>query len=366
MYLKGQLQIHKQNRIIRYIPSMFRLEKGVNNYLHESISEFHYTAPSIYDRKIRAVSSTFPSNRGQIFDIFDYMKFNLYAPSVMENKILSPLNRSAKVHYYYLLDSISPQLGSNLYKIRFIPRYHSTQLLEGFIWISSEDWAIRYVNVSGKYDLIHFHLSMKMGDTEESKYLPILLNLTLNFKFLRNHLTMKYTGWMKYNEIVLRKPGEDLAVFRKQKKEHYNLSQSYTLTCDTSSLISDRDSFNRIRPIPLSASEDSLYWMADERQRQKAADTLDTKPSKRKKNLVYLGQLGDALISSYDIDISKFGTVNCSPLINPLLVSYSHRNGISYRQVFKYNKLFHDGRLLRIAPQIGYNFTKKSFMQKQT
>ena len=237
LYLKGQLQIHKQNRIIRYIPSMFRLETGVNNYLHESISEFHYTAPSIYDRKIRAVSSTFPSNRGQIFDIFDYMKFNLYAPSVMENKILSPLNRSAKVHYYYLLDSISPQLGSNLYKIRFIPRYHSTQLLEGFIWISSEDWAIRYVNVSGKYDLIHFHLSMKMGDTEESKYLPILLNLTLNFKFLRNHLTMKYTGWMKYNEIVLRKPGEDLAVFRKQKKEHYNLSQSYTLTCDTSRLI---------------------------------------------------------------------------------------------------------------------------------
>lgn len=28
LYLKGQLQIHKQNRIIRYIPSMFRLEKG--------------------------------------------------------------------------------------------------------------------------------------------------------------------------------------------------------------------------------------------------------------------------------------------------------------------------------------------------
>ena len=83
-----------------------------------------------------------------------------------------------------------------------------------------------------------------------------------------------------------------------------------------------------------------------------------------KKNLVYLGQLGDALISSYDIDISKFGTVNCSPLINPLLVSYSHRNGISYRQVFKYNKLFHDGRLLRIAPQIGYNFTKKEFYAK--
>lgn len=79
---------------------------------------------------------------------------------------------------------------------------------------------------------------------------------------------------------------------------------------------------------------------------------------------MYIGQLGDALISSYDIDISKVGNITCSPLINPLLVSYSHRNGISYRQEFKYNKLFHDGRLLHIVPQIGYNFTKKELYAK--
>ena len=62
--------------------------------------------------------------------------------------------------------------------------------------------------------------------------------------------------------------------------------------------------------------------------------------------------------------MSRIGSISCSPIINPLLVSYSHRNGISYRQVFKYNKLFHDGRLLRIAPQIGYNFTKKELYAK--
>ena len=41
LYLKGRLQIHKQNRIIKYVPSMFRFEKGVNDYIHESISELH-------------------------------------------------------------------------------------------------------------------------------------------------------------------------------------------------------------------------------------------------------------------------------------------------------------------------------------
>lgn len=29
LYLKGHLKVHKQNRIIKYVPSMFRLEKGI-------------------------------------------------------------------------------------------------------------------------------------------------------------------------------------------------------------------------------------------------------------------------------------------------------------------------------------------------
>ena len=361
LYLKGHLKVHKQNRIIKYVPSMFRLEKGINDYFHESISELQYTAPAIYDRKVRAISTTFSSTRGQIFDIMDYMKFNIYAPSLMGNRILSPLNRKAQVHYHYLLERVEHRLGGELYCIRVVPRYRSTQLVEGFLWLSSADWTIRRMNLKGRYDLVRFQLSMQMGEEEDTKYLPVLLNLDLNFKFLKNHLEMKYTGWMKYSSVVYRKLGEEWIV---KKTNDHNLSNSYILSCDTSRLVVERDSFNRIRPIPLSAYEDSLYRSADERRLKREADTIKAEPTKLKKNMVFLGQLGDALISSYDIDISKVGSINCSPIINPLLVSYSHRNGISYRQVFKYNKLFHDGRLLRIVPQIGYNFTKKEFYAK--
>ena len=71
--LKGRLQIHKQNRIIKYVPSMFRFEKGVNDYIHESISELHYTAPHIYDRKIRAVSTTFTGGNSRFLIIMDLL-----------------------------------------------------------------------------------------------------------------------------------------------------------------------------------------------------------------------------------------------------------------------------------------------------
>lgn len=361
LYLKGKLTVHKRNRIIKYVPSMFKLEKDIDQYMHESVSDLHYTAPDIYDRKVRAVSTTFPNPYGEVFDIMDYMKFNLYGSSVMENKILSPLSRSSRRLYQYFLEDVLERSDSRTYHIKVVPLFQSTQLLEGHFWISDKDWTVKHLDVHGKYALITFHLSMHMGETEETRFLPQLFNLDLNFKFLKNHLEMNYTGWLNYAKVELFDP-DGTEWLDLQKTRSHNLSNSYTLTCDTTQLVLDLDSFNRIRPIPLDGDEEQLYKKRKERVLfQAAMDTIQKAMpvTRREKNLVFWGQLGDALISSYNIDLSKVGSVNCSPIINPLYVSYSHRNGISYKQVFKYNKLFHDGRLLRIVPQIGYNFTKK-------
>ena len=81
----------------------------------------------------------------------------------------------------------------------------------------------------------------------------------------------------------------------------------------------------------------------------------------KKRSQVFFGQLGDVLLSSHTVDFSRFGSVRSSPLINPLLLSYSPSNGFSYRQEFKYNRLFRNDRLLRVVPKIGYNFTRKEF-----
>ena len=77
------------------------------------------------------------------------------------------------------------------------------------------------------------------------------------------------------------------------------------------------------------------------------------------------GQLGDALISSYYLNISNIGSVKCSPLLNPVSLDYSHSRGITYRQKFKYNRFFtNTERLLKITPQIGYNFRDRMIYAK--
>ena len=364
MYLKGTITVHNRNRIIKYIPSMFKLEDSIRNYMHESISELQYTAPSIYDRKIKAMVSTFRSQRGQIFDIMDYMKFNVYSSSLMGDKVLSPLNSQSKVHYKYMLDSVSVIDNKPCCKIRVQPKYKSTKLVDGYMWLYADDWSVHSFDFEGEYDLIDFRIKANMGNTPHTKFLPCYMDIDMNFKFLKNHLQMRYYGWLDYTEVKFTELGE--IIYLKKDRSKYNLSNSYTLTCDTTRLVTDIDSFSKIRPFPLTYEEEMLYKDKIDRKmidRQKwVKDSIEN--LKKPKSQVFLGQVGDALINSYDIDLPKVGSINCSPIINPLLLSYSHRNGISYRQVYKYNKLFYDGRLLRIAPQIGFNFTKKELYAK--
>ncbi|WP_291558440.1 DUF5686 family protein [Bacteroides sp.] len=364
LYLKGVVTVHHRNRIIKYIPSMFKLEDSISNYMHESISELQYTAPSIYDRKIKAMVSTFKSQKGHVFDIMDYIKFNIYSSSLMGDKVMSPLNNQSKIHYKYILDSRTVIDNKNCYKIRVQPRYKSTKLVEGYIWLYADDWSVYSFDFSGEYDLVDFRIKAFMGNTPQTKYLPCYMDLDMHFRFLKNHLQMRYSGWLDYTEVKFAEQGEVMRL--KKDRNKYNLSSSYTLTCDTSRLVTDIDSFSRMRPFPLTDEEELMYKDKIERRiedRQKQIqDSIDnlSKP----KSQVFLGQVGDALINSYDIDLPKVGSINCSPIINPLLLSYSHRNGISYRQSYKYNNLFYDGRLLRIAPQIGFNFTKKELYAK--
>ena len=362
LYLKGKVLVHKSNKLVKYIPSMFRLEKGVNHYIIESLSEMHYTAPDIYNRKVKAMSSTFPRNRGELTDLTDFLNMNIYSSSIMTDKLLSPLDKEASKYYVYLLDSIAGTEGEQKYKISIIPKFRSTQLVNGYIWVSDEVWTIREVYFEGKFDLIEFKLKNVMGEEGDEEFLPVRLNLDVNFKFMGNHLELKADAWVKYNQITFYKGGERR---KSQKKHTHDLTEFYELTCDSTQMITDREEFDKLRPIPLTFDEDALYRI--HRARSGEIDWIIDEPEeerKKKKASEFWGELGDALVSSYNVNLAGFGSVKCSPLINPVMLDYSHSRGVSYRQRFKYNRLFADGKLLRVVPQIGYNFSKKELYVK--
>ena len=358
LYLKGRIKVHKSNRLIRYVPSMFRLEKEINDYILESFSEMHYVAPDVYNRKIKAISTTFPRTKGQIVDLTDFLNMNIYSSSIMTDKLLSPLDQKSSRYYHYLLDTVADVRGCRQYKILIIPKFEGTQLVNGYIWVDGVDWTIRETYMEGKYDVITFKLHTLMGEEGDEMFLPVRLNLNVDFKFMGNHLEMDAGAWVGYKSVSFNIDGKR----RKSTKKHsHDLTEFYRLTCDTTQLITDKEKFRSFRPFPLTEEEDSLYqdWTI-----RKTNKTKQKAVKKEKKSAEFWGQVGDVLISSYDVNISGIGSVRCSPLINPVMLSYSHSKGISYKQKFKYNRLFSNGKLLKITPQIGYNFTHKELYLK--
>lgn len=362
LYIKGRVKVHKSNKLVRYIPSMFRLEKGVRDYIIESLSEMHYTAPDIYNRKVKAVSTTFPRNRGELTDLTDFLNMNIYSSSMMTDKLLSPLDEKSSKYYTYLLDSITGTDGDLKYKIRVIPKFEGTQLVSGYIWVSDQVWTIREVYFEGKFDMVEFKLRNIMGEEGDEEFLPVRLNFDIMFKFMGNHLEMNADAWVKYNEVKFYSGGER----RKSQKEHsHDLTEFYQLTCDTTQMITDKDEFSELRPIPLTMEEFSLYQYSRFRKDNSGwLVNVSEKDRNVKKSAEFWGQLGDMLISSYNVNLAGIGSVRCSPLINPVMFDYSHRRGVSYKQRFKYNRLFPDGQILRVTPQVGYNFTKKELYVK--
>lgn len=349
LYIKGKLNIRKKNFIFRYLPKMFRLQKGVREYLMESYSDLHFTAPNIYDQKVKAGYGTVYSGGFQA-TMLEYFHINIYSSTLLYNRLLSPLAKNGQKYYRYQIDTITGERENLQYKIRFIPKTKSDQLVGGYMVISSDVWSVREIRFSGRSGLLTFENLIKMGEVGgEDEFLPLTYEFNVRFNFAGNIVDGSYLASLKYSSIQLKERNK-----RQKEKKKLDLTESFTLKCDTNALQRDSAYFASLRPIELTESEKKLY--ADYAHRK---DTAAIKP--QSKNRVFWGEVGDFLISDMNVDLSKMGSVTSSPIINPLLLSYSGSNGFSWRQDFKYLRFFSRDRLLRIVPRIGYNFTRKEF-----
>ena len=359
LYIKGTMDIKRKNFILRYVPSMFRLQKGVRQYMVETYSDLHFTAPNIYDQKVKASVGTVHNSRG-VPGMLEYFNINLYSSTLLYDRLLSPLAKNGRKYYKYLIDSIMGGTDNRQYKIRFIPKSKSDQLVGGYMIVSSDVWSVREIRFSGRSELLLFSCLIKMGGVgEDDEFLPVSYNVEGQFNFLGNRINGVYVASLNYHDIVLEEnqnEWKEKVRARTKGKSKYDLSDSYNLQCETASYHTDSAYFETLRPIPLSESERKLY---EEDALRK--DTIQRNIKPKSKSQVFWGQVGDVLISDYKLNLSNLGSVKCSPIINPFLLSYSGSNGLSYRQSFKYNRLFKHDRLLRVVPKLGYNFTRKEF-----
>ena len=355
LYIKAQLDIIKKNRGFRFIPGLFRTPKDANRFIVETYSDLHYTAPNIYDQKIKAYTGTLGEAR-EIPGITDYFNVNIYAPYLMGQRLLSPLAPNSNKYYRYVIDSVSCDRQQRIeYHIRFIPRNKSFQLLDGRMTITEGVWSVREISFKGQADLLLFDCRITMGDIgTDTEYLPVKNDINASFAFAFNIMEGYYESSLTYKEIHHRRNTPEDSI----SKPNYNLTASFSLQCDRQAYTKDFARFDSLRPTPLDNSELYIYKRYKARMdSMKYIQKETTQPFK--KNI--WGSVGDFFLTDSDWKLSNNATLQNSPFINPLMFSYSKTTGIAYRQDLKFNTTFRNSQSLHVGTRLGYNFTHNEF-----
>lgn len=352
LYVRGHFKVYKRNILLRVVPSMFRFEKGVRDYMVESKNEVHFSSPDIYDVKMQALTGTFKRNDGEIGNVMEYFNMNIYSTDLLPDKLISPFSKNGHRYYYYILDSIYPHRKPVEYKVLIVPKYKSNQLVHGYVTVRDQSWTIAEGYMEGKVDQVKFDVKIRMGAEGSEMYLPQKLDINMLFTFVGNKIGANYTAIYKYNDIKLSGSRPETI----PKKRGCDLSDYYRLTVTGDTVNTTLANMDTIRPYPLDSVEQILYKDFAERGFHKQQNLLS-----KSTNKVIWGEIGDILISNYTFRFNNLTSLKCYPLLSPLQFRYSHTNGFSYIQRFKFSQYFNKDRSLNISPRVGYHFKHKEF-----
>ena len=356
LYVKGEVDIERKNFLLRFLPSMFRLRKGERQYLIENSSDLHYCAPDLYDQKITASTGTVNKLWNADGQLPEYFQLRVYAPTLFDNKLISPLSADGPKYYRYLMDSIMGPEHDRSYRIRFMPRQRSYQLVGGYVVVSDRVWSLRQMRFTVRSEYYICHVLVEMGKVgEQDEFLPLQIHLDGQFHFFGNRINNRYLATFDYREVTPHDPGRQLTA---QREDPYDLTASYTLRTDTNAFRRDTAYMTALRPVPLTPSEQAIYH-----RHYLRTDTLEQLrlQQHKKRQGVSWRQVGDVLVESNTVQFSKQDQLRFSPLLNPFMLSYSASKGVSYSHKLRYQSQLPHDRYLYISPYFGYNFKQREF-----
>ena len=109
VYVRHRIHTVRRGHIVRYLPHMFRLERGTNDYLTEASLRIQYRPPGEVDCKVKAFHTTGAYLRPMRLENMRRFSFQIYDTRLFTDRILNPLNRR-NLRFYGL--PIETQIGN--------------------------------------------------------------------------------------------------------------------------------------------------------------------------------------------------------------------------------------------------------------
>ena len=414
VYIRGTLEIKSIAKMIKWVAKDDLKESGIKEgdvYLEESVNEVEYTAvPHKVNQRVKSIHSNFPmGNQSRASSAIGYVSENLYRPDAFGNA-WSPMAPGAFNHYRFSLMGTQMNGEVTINKIKIIPKGKGPKYVKGTIFIVDGLWCIYNIDVDIDEQLgVNIRLSQNFGEIKPKVWVTVSNRLKVDMDLLGNAGAFSYNTSIRYHKIKIdttgipetgeaksAKPGETrsnqqrIAKLNKKAEslqdnpdpttsEAYKLArirrkaevlkmedslrnnheyvERYKTTIDSNARVSDTAFWNRVRPIPLTHSENiSLHSMDSVAlaKRKQRRDSITKKPyNKRPFSTLLTG-------GRYDADDSNWFT--SAGMFNIMGLTYSTVYGLAYRSRISYHHRFKGDDKVRFDFKPGVAFGRKAFL----
>lgn len=357
VYVRSYVETIRKNFLYKYthlIPDFVLHDPENEDAVIETISDLRYEYPNTYVQDIRHVTGTLTKKKDIDLIPFELLNINIYGETTNDESFFMPIRFSTAKYYRYTLYQSFTSNNKEYYNIHFVPIYENPKLLKGSFIVEKGTWRVIFFRGEGLDIFSDFSFEMTMGDEWVTNYLPVNITIYQTAAYLGNVLAGRHLASINYKEIALRQ--------FQQPKGSLNISNSYKVRLDSVPLHSDTLFWEKIRPIPLQAREIDVIERYHQQQitRENQRKTNDSLGNNRMAQHMAQRMVVN---SSYRYKSARFGY---SGLLNPLMLGYSSRDGITYRQKFSFMADLKRSRNIKVNAFAGYMFRRKEFFTDLT
>jgi hypothetical protein len=357
VYTRTYAETIKKNFLYAHthlIPKFVLHDPKNDEVVIETISDFRFDYPNNYVQDIRQVTGTLTSSKDIDMIPFELLNINIYGETTNDESFFMPIRFSTSKYYRYSLYQTFTENNKTYYNIHYTPIYENTKLLKGSFIVERGTWRVIFFRGEGVNIFSNFSFEMTMGDEWITNYLPVSFTIYQTTSYLGNVLASRHLAEITYKGIKLReitKPVHSL-----------NISDFYKVRLDSVPVHSDSLFWDERRVIPLQEREKDVIarfkqQQLEKKERRANGDSLS--------NSNIAQQIAQRMVmnSNYKHKSTRIGY---SGLLNPLMLGYTSRDGITYRQNISFNIDLHHDRTIKINAFGGYMFRRKEFFTDVT
>lgn len=350
VYVRHTLRTRRRGIIMRYIPGMFRLEHGTNDYFGESLSRYQFRPPKEVYKKDIAAYSTMPYLRSSRDRWVGRYSLSVYEPNLFTDRILSPLHYRNRRFYRYSSNYSYMASGRRVTNITVRPRFPNTQLVRGSIDVEEESGQVRRFDFDFVYSWARLHVSGEMGGGGKASLLPDNILLESRLRLLGNRVDESFEAWAEYEFRVPPAAGPELP-----RAARFDLTSQSLLRIDTTSMHRDRAYFDSLRPRPLLARQQAVYDRRDSLAERHATDTA----ARCERRRILSPRAEDLLFDSHSLVLGEQGRLKLPPILTPAMLQWSRSKGISLQTRVSLRLTLPNEGDVDFAPRVGYNFKQR-------